>query len=73
MKMVDEHLIMRAQLLTTGADVHKINGLIQMYQSAAEETSLQSRNACVHFEQALKEHLLAVHRRSRRSLMPDSH
>lgn len=61
MKM-DEHLIMQAQLLTTGADVHKVNGLIQMYQSAAKGTSPQSRNACVHFEQALKDYLAALHR-----------
>jgi hypothetical protein len=64
---MDMHLIVQVQMVTTGADVHKISGLIKMYQSAAQGTSRQSRNACAHFELALRKYL-EKHRQQRLQL-----
>lgn len=61
---VDERLIARAQLLTTGAEIHTTRELISMYRGAARgKGTPQERNAFTHFERALQDHCLTLQRK----------
>lgn len=50
-------LIREAQLLTTGAEVHRTNGLVAMYRGAAADMSPQGQIAATQFEEALETHV----------------
>lgn len=61
---VDERLIARAQLLTTGAEIHTTRELISMYRGAARgKGTPQEHNAFRHFERALQDHCLTLQRK----------
>ncbi len=66
--VVNERLVREAQLLTTGAEVHKTHSLIAMYRGAAKDETPQSQNAFKVFEKGLEDHVAKL--RAKRLLVP---
>jgi hypothetical protein len=55
--MVCDDLIREAQLLTTGAEIHKTRELIAVYRGAANDPSPQGMQAFTLYQQALEKHV----------------